>query len=746
MKTRLRTIEALGVFLFPFVVLLQTASFGSQTSPPAAAPASEPRVVQPPFFAAPPKIDGRLDDSCWSLTPLEKEFTSYNPRYGDLLPQKTIVFVGYDQNAVYFAFRCLDPEPDKIKTSVARRDAIFSDDWIGLSIDSQGLRQCSYDLFVNPSGIQADIYDSTTGGEDSSTDFVWESAGRRTADGYEVEIAVPLRTLRFQSGKDVRMGILFWRKISRTGYSGSWPDLKPGVGLFNVMADLRFGELKAPLNLEALPSLTVANSRERLSPDAWGKRDSARSLGIGLKYGLTSSITVEATVNPDFSQVESDAFQVTVNQRYPIFYEEKRPFFMETSGLFNIAGTGGDGNMLTSFYSRRIVDPGWGTRLTGTAGQFTFAILGAGDDAAGREWEGTPDPRAGRAAGFVAGRGKFSLSGDSYVGVLYSGREFAGGFNRAGGVDVQLRPFPNHQLSLSALQTASEDPVSGARTGGASISALWDYMTKPLGAELWFEHFGTGFQMDSAFYSRVGFTRLTGYIGPNFFPKKPAWIKKVNPFFFGFLLHDLGTGLNERLGVFAVRTNFAKQSQLRLDAVLYREGWIDRTYDQLTFRMQGYLQLTNWLYFDGQVSSGDRIFYDSTNPFLGRMESARAGIVLQPGVKLSQSLSLSQNHFTRGGIPVYDVTVLNARTTYQFNKYLFVRALFQYDSYARKWLTDLLASFTYIPGTVVHLGYGVLYEKHGWEAGQWLPGGDLGARYYALKNSLFFKVSYLWRF
>lgn len=745
MRTPGPAIRVLGALGFVLVVLFPPA-VASQVSPPAALPASEARVLQPPAFTAAPRIDGRLDDPCWALAPLEKEFTSYNPRYGDLLPQKTLVFVGYDDKAVYFAFRCLDAEPDKIKTSIARRDDIFNDDWIGLSLDSQGLRQCSYDLFVNPNGIQADIYDSTTGGEDSSVDFVWESAGRRTAEGYEVEIAVPLRMLRFQSGKDVRMRVLFWRKISRTGYSGSWPDIKPGAGLFNIMADLRFGELKAPLNLEALPSLTFANGRERLSPGAWGRRDTARDFGLGLKYGLTSSITAEATVNPDFSQVETDAFQVTVNQRYPIFYEEKRPFFMETSGLFNIAGTGGDGNMLTSFYSRKIVDPAWGTRLTGTAGKLTFAVLGSGDESAGRPWEGTSDARAGKSAFFVAGRGKYSLSGDAYVGVLYSGREFAGGFNRVGGVDLQFRPFRNHQFSLSVLNSATGDSETGARTDGPAVSAIWDYFTKPLGTELWFEHYGTGFRMDSAFYQRVGFTRLQAYFGPNFYPRKPAWIKKINPFFFGSLLHDLETGLDERLAVFAVRTNFAKQSQLRFDTVLYREGWIDRTYDQLTLRVQGYVQLTNWLYVNGRVSSGDRIYYDPANPFLGRMESAQAGVTIQPGVKLSQSLSLSQNHFTRSGHPVYDVTVLNARTAYQFNKYLFVRALFQYDSYARKWLTDFLASFTYIPGTVVHLGYGVLFEKHGWDAGQWLPGSESGGRYYALKNSLFFKVSYLWRF
>ena len=712
-------------------------------TPPAGSVAQQ--AVRPPFLDSPPKIDGHLDEACWEKPILDNDFISYNPRFGDVIPQKTLVFAAYDKTAVYFAFRCFDAEPSKIKTTVARRDAIFNDDWVGLSIDSQGLRQCSYDLFVNPSGIQGDIYDSTTGGEDVSTDFVWESAGRLTEDGYQVEIALPLRTIRFRSGKDILMRVMFWRKVSRTGFSGSWPALTPGAGMFNVMADFGFDELKAPLNLEALPALTIANDRERLEPANWGGAPTAKSFGLGLKYGLTSSITAEATINPDFSQVESDAFQVTVNQRYPIFYEEKRPFFMETSGLFNIAGTGGDGNMLTSFYSRNIVDPGWGTRLTGTAGKISFAVLGSGDESAGRPWEGTTDPRAGKSALFLAGRGKYSLSGDAYIGVLYSGREFGGGFNRAGGIDLQFRPFRNHQLSLSVLDSAARDSETGTRTGGAAVSAIWEYFTKPLGFQFWFEHYGTGFRMDSAFYSRLGFTRFQAYVGPSFYPKKPTWIKKINPFFFGYVLHDMETGLDDRLAIFAVSTNFAKQSQLRFDALFYREGWIDRAYEQLILRAQGYVQLTNWLKIDGQASSGDRIYYDRTNPFLGRMASGRAGVVIQPGMKLSQSLSFSLNHFTRDGNLVYDVTVLNARTTYQFNKYLFVRALFRYDSFARKWLTDFLASFTYVPGTVVHLGYGVLFEKHSWEVEPILEAGGPGSRYYAMRKSLFFKISYLWR-
>ena len=146
-------------------------------------------------------MDGVLDDGVWTAAPLDlPEWLSYNPVSGQKIAQRTEVRVAYDPAALYVAFRCLDPEPDRVRATLSRRDQLFSDDWVGLSLDAVGNRQQSYDLFVNPLGVQADILNTATAGENLSPDWVWESAGRTTPEGYEVEIRVPWKNIRFASG------------------------------------------------------------------------------------------------------------------------------------------------------------------------------------------------------------------------------------------------------------------------------------------------------------------------------------------------------------------------------------------------------------------------------------------------------------------------------------------------------------------------------------------------------------------
>ena len=159
-----------------------------------------------------------------------------------------------------------------------------------------------------------------------------------TDTGYAVEIRLPLQTIRFKGGADVQMGILFWRRVSRTGVSVSWPALEPGKWVFQKHAKLAFTDITARPTREVIPSATFSRDQERATPAEWGDADNQGDLGLSAKWGVSSTVTLDATVNPDFSQVESDAFQVEVNQRFPIFFSEKRPFFMEGAGIFNLAG------------------------------------------------------------------------------------------------------------------------------------------------------------------------------------------------------------------------------------------------------------------------------------------------------------------------------------------------------------------------------------------------------------------------
>jgi hypothetical protein len=301
---------------------------------PAVAAFAEDRArLEPRRVATPPTIDGRLDDEAWQGTTLPlTEWLTYNPLNGEKMVQQTEVRAAYDDRYLYFAFHCVDPEPGKVRSTISRRDNMFNDDWVGLSLDSVGNGQSSYDLFINPSGVQGDVLTTPSSGENSAPDFVWDSAGQRTPEGYDVEIRVPLTTIRFKSGPDVRMGVLFWRRVSRLGMSASWPIVPAGKSFIEQHAALILHDLKRPLTLELTPSATYSRRETRATPTAFAPADSEPDAGLTVKYGLTSQATLEGTVNPDFSQVESDAFQVQVNQRYPLFFSEKRPFFMEGMG------------------------------------------------------------------------------------------------------------------------------------------------------------------------------------------------------------------------------------------------------------------------------------------------------------------------------------------------------------------------------------------------------------------------------
>lgn len=690
-------------------------------------------------------LKGDLGDPLWAKAKLDlPAFRTYNPTHGEALPQDTEVYLACDDAHLYVGFYCRDREPGGIKASLARRDAMFSDDWVGLSLDTFGTHQNAIDLFVNPLGIQGDIQNTLNGGEDSAPDWVWDSRAKLQPDGYTVEIRIPLKSIRFRSGPDVRMGVLFWRRISRLGLSGSWPSIPPGKPVFNAHAPVRFGALIAPLRLELLPALTASIDQERTGAAAWTK-ERTRNLGLGVKFGLNSSITAELTYKPDFSQVESDAYQVEVNQRYPIFYEEKRPFFMESMGIFRLAGVqGGDTNMQVPVHTRRIVDPLWGTKVTGDQGSFSFGVLAAGDRAPGQAWEEGTNPALGSRANFTIARAMYGFGEASYFGALATRRAFASSVNEVAGADFSIQLDGRHSLSGNVLDTRTHEP-SGNRSGLGYLGS-WNYGTKALDMFAVREHYDRDFRMDTAFYQRTGIDQTMAYFGPKFYPKLASapWLQRVNPFLWGNVIQDRTTGLTDYVGVAALRFNTTRQGNFRADVIRLREGWEGRLYSSTLYRLQGSLWWTKWLSLGGNLRLGEGLYYSATDPFLGRTRTYGVNGILQP----DENLRVNLDYFhTRMQHPqtrqeVYDVKTFNGQATYQFNRYTFLRATGRYDSYKRRLLTDLLASFTHIPGTVIHLGYGEVFEKGSWREDGFEP---QGSTFHPTRKSLFFKVSYLWR-
>ena len=701
--------------------------------------------VEPTRAAEPPVIDGLLDEAVWTSPPLDLgDWLTYNPLNGSKIVQATEVRMAYDDKALYFAFHCVDPEPDKVRGTLSRRDQHWNDDWVGLSLDSAGNGQASFDLFVNPRGVQGDVLTTSSAGENSAPDWIWESAGRRSAQGYDVELRLPLTVLRFKSGETVNMGILFWRRVSRLGTSVAWPEVKAGKTFIESHASLVLKDLRQPLILEMIPSLTYSWNQVRVDPSGFGKADSQPDAGLSMRYGLTSSVALEGTFNPDFSQVESDAFQVEVNQRYPLFFSEKRPFFMEGMGTFELAGSGGDATMRTAVNTRAIADPRWGGKVTGNLGRFTFATLAAGDEAPGRPSDEGPSPVPGAQKLFLVGRAMYSLGRSNHAGVLLTDTEFGAGFNRVAAADLSLRRG-KHAFSATGIVTTSRASEDLADTKGAGGQTTYSFETRRFLVINQLDHYDRDFRMDTAFLNQTGITQDWLFTALSFYPdeKKHPWLKRVVPFVFARAGTDRIQGGDIRFVLPGVRLHLTRQGFFRLDTGWGREPWAQETFSTRTTRVIAQAQLTRWLNLLTIYNFGKSIYYDD-DPFLGRSRSLLLEASVQPSARFNQSVSYQRVAFDRlTGERVYRVDVLNTRTTFQFDRRLALRAILQYDSSTRKILTDVLGSLELVPGTVAYVGYGSLLEQREWDGAGYVSGrGD----YSTSQRGLFFKASYSHRF
>jgi hypothetical protein len=693
--------------------------------------------------AVPPKLDGILDDAVWAGEPLPVDkWISYNPLRGEPALQRTSVWIAYDERAIYIAFRCHDAEPDKIRTTISRRDNAWNDDWVAVSLDSSRAGQVAYHMFVNPSGVQMDALNSGSNGEDTAPDWVWQSAGRIDEEGYVVEMRLPLESIRFRGGADVRMGIMFFRRISRLGVSWSWPEMAPGKWVFETHVPVVFSTLQQRRLFEVIPSATFSRNQTRITSGTWPAATSTGDLGVSVKYGVTSTITLDTTVNPDFSQVESDAFEVEVNQRFPVFFSEKRPFFMEGLGLFNLAGTGGDSTMRTAVHTRRIIEPAAGVKLTGTAGRQTFALLSAADESPTGE-----SPRV-----FTIGRGIRNFGQGQYAGILVTDTEFAPGapgeagefapsafheYNRVLGGDIALRHGERFRWNGSFLSTHSRS-LDGEATKGMGAQGSYTYSTRRLTIVGQLEHYDRDFQMDTAFLNRVGITRGWQYGEFQFYPDKTGKgrVKRIAPFFWVSEVKDRVQGGTERFVLPGIRFNFTRQGNLRLDFGRGHETFAGERFTIGRAHVDGGAQFMRWLNVYASFDRGPGIFYDVQDPFGGIRTSLFLRVTLQPNSRLSHNLTYNFVDFSRRdtGAKVYDVHIVNLRNTYQFNRQFLMRVIAQLDTSRHRVLGDFLASYELVPGTVVHLGYGSLLERLNTDV--YLPSA----------RALFFKASYLARF
>jgi hypothetical protein len=414
-------------------------------------------------------------------------------------------------------------------------------------------------------------------------------------------------------------------------------------------------------------------------------------------------------------------------------------------GTFELAGAGGDGNMRTAVHTRRVIDPLFGLKLTGSLGRFTFATLSASDRAPGQL--DSSDPNANERKNFNVGRVLYGMGKGSYIGGLATDTEFGGGHNRVAASDISLR-IGDHQNWNATVIGTDTLPFDGSPGGkGMAAQMSYGYSSKRYEASFQLEHYDRDFQMDTAFYRRTGITGGWAYSGMNFYPNETRykWFKRINPFIFVRGYRDRIQGGNDHILVAGLRLFFTRQGFFSMNLVRGQEPWVQQMFEIRSTEFQGQAQLLRWLNVNSDLSFSRSVYYDPVNPFAGKERYFSSGFTIQPNAKLSQRISFTRDIFDRlsDGQHVYTVNILNTRTTYQINKRFSLRAIAQYDSSRTRVLTDFLGSYELIPGTVAYAGYGSLFERSSWD-GQQLQRG--AGNYLNTQRGLFFKVSYLHRF
>ena len=457
-------------------------------------------------------VDGELDDAAWAQAQVVEIAHEVSPGDNIPAPQQTTVRIAHDDDALYVAFDARDTDPARIRAYLRDRDAAFDDDWVGLFMDTFDDQRRAYEFFVNPLGVQMDlIKDETNGGnEDSSWDGLWSSAGKRTAHGYQVELRIPFSTLRFRNMAGMqRWGIGFFRNYPRDKRHHLMSNRVPRGGncltctlaKYEGMEGVRQGR-----NLEIVPSLTVGRPQTRSAAGQPWRGDGVDiEPGLDVSWAPSPNMTLNATLNPDFSQVESDQAQLDLNQSFALYFDEKRPFFMEGADYFNTP--------LRVLYTRQIADPDAGLRITGRSGSDAYGALVARDTvtqlllpgALGSGFTVLEQP-----VDVAAARYRRNLNAHATVGVIGTFRHGDGYSNDVVGVDGRWQTG-HHTLTTQLLASQSEYPaalgLADDSPSGKAMRAYYGYSDRHWSFNSSHERIDPGFRADLGFIGQVGYRK-----------------------------------------------------------------------------------------------------------------------------------------------------------------------------------------------------------------------------------------------
>lgn len=689
--------------------------------------------------SSPPIIDGVLDDPVWKKAKGYSEFISFYPDYGKLPKEKTIAYLAYDGDYLYFAFKCFDKEPGKIIANVKKRDNLSGEDKMGVYIDSHSDGQNAYFFLMNPLGIQQDGIADPAGINDWLPDFVWESEGVIDSEGYSIEVKIPFKTLRFSQEEVVKMRIGFLRLISRYTEQYTFPKWDPGGSILTYLGYCQFENIKYKRVFEVLPAFTYMKRKERDNNDELVSSD-LKDLGLTTKIGITSDLTLDVTLNPDFNHIEIDEGQVDVNLRVEPIYEEKRPFFLEGLEHFKFAGCGGINPIEKVIHTRKIVEPQWGVKLSGKVGSSNIInSLFTIDESPQYQDDLVPeDERENNYYGIF--RYKYLIKGDTYLGGIYTGKKFRSGYHHVGGVDSIIRLGKLMTLDTFYLYTVTKAPDAVDQDNGWAVGGNLKYENRNYLASLGYFDLSQNFDLEVGRLIRKDIRIFSGN-AERYFRLVSKFIKLITLGYSGNLSRDKGFEMNEYSHNLYANFLLPSETQLGFGYALATEVYEGKIFEKDRWHAYAQSRVNKQLQLIFSYSSGEYPHYEELLP--GNLKEISCSFTFQPTENFSTQFSLISNifHQDKGNTHDYNIGIYRNKTIFQLNKYLFLRGIIEYNSYYKQVLVDSLVGFTYIPGTVIYLGYGSTLEK-GFESKNVF-------RYHQYKetrSSLFFKASYLFRF
>ena len=648
-------------------------------------------TIRPIRTEIPPEIDGRLNDPVWQTATAVTDFVQYEPVDGAVPTETTEMYVAFDRNHIYFAFYAHYTDPSILRANRADRDQAFEDDLLTVYFDTFMDQQRSFDFDLNAYNVQGDgiinlssIVERGAGipRADRSWDALFESGAEIVEDGFTAEMAIPFKSLRYPQlppGVPHRWGFQFVREIKerdreRIVWAPMTRDVRSFMGQMGVLEGMT--DLSTSHNLEIMPTVTGIRFGSLDTPTGTFSASNQPEAGVNLKYGVTSNLTADFTFNPDFSQIESDLSQIEVNRRFPLFFPELRPFFIEGNEIFAVSGP------VPLVHTRTIVDPLFGAKLTGKVGRFTVGVLTANDEAPGN-LDDESDPAFGHGAQTFIGRAKYDLYSESHIGAIVTNRNFLDSRSTLSGVDGGFRLSRIHRFSAVAARSTQVDTDGLERLGH-----MVDLQLRRNGRN--FDWSLGGYEISPHFDTEVGFVRrqdqrrVVGNVSFRWFPQN--WIIDWGPrvsygrnWNFDGVLDDV----NLREAV-----TFSLARNLRAGAAHTRDMERFSGVEFLKHRYS-FVGGVNNRTFAANVgwTAGDEIFFDADDPYLGREVATSIGLDLRPTARLQSRVSLTTSRFNdslRGGSEVFDIKIIRGLTTFQFTERFLVRNIAEYNTFDKE--------------------------------------------------------------